>query len=124
MWARRRAQRERAAARCGETGGSGALALRSVAARGAGPMRQVVASGAGGSIARPRAVVAAEGDDLLAQSSVRGEDAVVAVAVDAGWRDEAAQRSEKLEGREDEDGAAVAGGSRGVVEDLADAGLA
>jgi hypothetical protein len=49
---------------------------------------------------------------------------VVAVAVDAGRRDEAAQRGEKREGREDEDGAAVAGGSRGEVEDLADAGLA
>jgi hypothetical protein len=49
---------------------------------------------------------------------------VVAVAVDAGWRDETTDGGEELEGREDEDGAAVAGGSRGVVEDLADDGLA
>jgi hypothetical protein len=49
---------------------------------------------------------------------------MIAVARDA-WRwDQAAQRGEELEGREGEDGAAVAGGSRGVVEDLANAGLA
>jgi hypothetical protein len=39
-------------------------------------------------------------------------------------RRRAAERGEKLEGREGEDGAAVAGGSRREVEDLADAGLA
>jgi hypothetical protein len=40
------------------------------------------------------------------------------------WRDEAGEHGEKLKGREGEDGAAVAGGSRGQVEDLADAGIA
>jgi hypothetical protein len=49
---------------------------------------------------------------------------VVAVAMDARRRDEAGECSQKLEGREGEDGAAVAGGSRGQVEDLADAGIA
>jgi hypothetical protein len=49
---------------------------------------------------------------------------VVAVAVDA-WRwDQAAECGEKLEGREGEDGAAVAGGTGGQVEDLADAVVA
>ena len=49
---------------------------------------------------------------------------MVAVAVDTGRRDEATQRGEKIEGREDEDGADVASEPRGVVEDLADADLA
>jgi hypothetical protein len=40
------------------------------------------------------------------------EVAVVAVAMDAGRRDQAAECGEKLEGGEGEDGAAVAGGSR------------
>jgi hypothetical protein len=44
--------------------------------------------------------VAAEVDDPLAQASVRGEDAVVAVAVDAGWRNQTAEGGEKLEGGE------------------------
>jgi hypothetical protein len=49
---------------------------------------------------------------------------VVAVAVDA-WRwDQAAECGEKLEGREGEDGAAVAGGSCREVDDLVDTGLA
>jgi hypothetical protein len=69
-------------------------------------------------------VVAAEGDYPLAQARGRCEDAVVAVAMDAGRRDQAAQCGEKLEGGEGEDGAAVAGGSRGQLEDLADAGIA
>jgi hypothetical protein len=57
-------------------------------------------------------------------SELQSEDAMIAVARDA-WRwDQAAQRGEELEGREGEDGAAVAGGSRGVVEELANAGLA
>jgi hypothetical protein len=47
---------------------------------------------------RRLAVVAAEGDRPLAQPGVRGEDTVVAVAVDAGRRDEAGERGEKLEG--------------------------
>jgi hypothetical protein len=68
--------------------------------------------------------VAAEVDDPLAQACVRCEDAVVAVAMDAGRRDQAAQPGEKLEGGEGEDGAAVAGGLRGQVDDLADAGIA
>jgi hypothetical protein len=58
-----------------------------------------------------RGVVASEVDHLLAQARVRCKDAVVAVAVDTGRRDEAAQCGEKLEGGEGEDGAAVAGGS-------------
>jgi hypothetical protein len=49
---------------------------------------------------------------------------VVAVAMDAGRRDQAAQCGEKLEGGEGEDGATVAGGSRREVDDLVDTGLA
>lgn len=49
---------------------------------------------------------------------------MVAVAVDGGRRDEAFEGGEELEGREGEDSAAVAGGPRGVVENLADRGLA
>jgi hypothetical protein len=49
---------------------------------------------------------------------------MIAVAVDAWRRDQSTQRGEKLEGREGEDGAAVAGGTRGQVEDLADAVVA
>jgi hypothetical protein len=69
-------------------------------------------------------VVAAEGDDAGAQGGVGGEDAVVAVTVDAGWQDEAGERCEKLERREGKEGAAVRGGPRRVVADLAYAGLA
>jgi hypothetical protein len=43
-------------------------------------------------------VVAAEADHPLAQARVRCEDAVVAVAVDAGRWDQAAECGEKLEG--------------------------
>jgi hypothetical protein len=73
--------------------------------------------------------VAVEVDDPFAEAGVRGKDAVVAVAMDAGRRDQAAQRGEQpkrsegrrrqREGREGEDGAAVAGGTGGQVEDLA-----
>jgi hypothetical protein len=63
-------------------------------------------------------------DHPLAYASVGCEDAVVAVAVDAGRRDQAAQRGEKLEGGEGEDGAAVAGGSCREVDDLVNTGLA
>jgi hypothetical protein len=89
----------------------------------AAPGRQVIGWGVG-QLTHRFGAVAAEIDHPLAQARVRGEDAVVAVAVDA-WRwDEAAQRGEKLEGGEGEDGAAVAGGSRRQVYDLADAGIA
>jgi hypothetical protein len=57
-----------------------------------------VASGAAGGVARRLADVAVELDDPFAQARVRCEDAVVAVAVDTGWRDESAQCGEKLEG--------------------------
>jgi hypothetical protein len=67
--------------------------------------------------------VAIEVDDPFAEAGVRGKDAVIAVAVDAGWRDEAGEGGEKLEAREGEDGAAVAGGTRRVIENLADRGL-
>jgi hypothetical protein len=43
-------------------------------------------------------VVAAEGDDPGPEACVGGEDAVVAVAVDAGRRDQAGEGVEKLEG--------------------------
>ncbi|MGH7752351.1 MAG: hypothetical protein ACREN5_06015, partial [Gemmatimonadales bacterium] len=62
--------------------GSGTLDLRS------GGLRQ-------GGVGRQLAVVAAQGDDAFAQVRVGREDAMVAVAVDAGWRDEAAERGEK-----------------------------
>jgi hypothetical protein len=117
--------------------GAGGGAVRGV--------RQVGGADAGGSccgsrngtavgVARRHDSVAAEGDYPLAQARVRCEDAVVAVAMDAGRRDQAAQcgeqpkrsegRRRQLEGGEGEDGAAVTGGSRGQVEDLADAGIA
>jgi hypothetical protein len=118
MRARRRAQRERAAARCGslEVGGvgvSGSVGIARLAF-----CEAVRAAGCCG--------VAAELDHALARESVRCENAlvVVAVAVDAGRRDQAAQRGEELERREGEDGAAVAGGPRRELEDPADAGLA
>jgi hypothetical protein len=77
----------------------------------AGPGRQVIGCGVG-QLTRRFGVVAAGMDHVRAQARFRGEDAVVAVAVDA-WRwDEAAERGEKLEGGEGEGGAAVAGGSR------------
>jgi hypothetical protein len=44
---------------------------------------------------------------------------VVAVAVDAGWRNEAAKGGEELERREGEDVATAGCGSRQVMEDLA-----
>jgi hypothetical protein len=42
----------------------------------------------------------------------RGKDSVIAVAMDAWWRDEPRQAREQLEGREAEDGAPVGRGSR------------
>jgi hypothetical protein len=45
----------------------------------------------------PVGVVAAEGDDPGAEPCVGGEDAVVAVAVDARRRDQAREGFEKLE---------------------------
>ncbi|HUF31424.1 MAG TPA: hypothetical protein VMM77_12300, partial [Gemmatimonadaceae bacterium] len=98
--------------------GAGGGALRGVRQVGdvglgrAGLGRQVVARAADSRAARRLAVVAAEIDDPFAQPCVGCEDAVVAVAVNAGRRDQAAQRGEKLEGREGEDSAAVADGSR------------
>jgi hypothetical protein len=56
----------------------------------AGPGRQLIGCGAG-HLTRHFGVVAAEIDDLLAQARVRCEDAVVAVAVDAGRWDQAAE---------------------------------
>jgi hypothetical protein len=46
------------------------------------------------------------------------------VAVDAGRWDQAAECGEKFEGREGEDGTAVAGGSCRVVDDPVDAAVA
>jgi hypothetical protein len=60
-------------------------------------------------------VVASEGDDPGPEPCVGGEDAVVAVAVDAGWGDQAGEGVEKREGREGEKGAAVRGGTCGVI---------
>jgi hypothetical protein len=75
---------------------------------------------------------AAQGDDAGAEPGVGRQHAVVAVAVDAGWRDEASEdgeepersagRRRQVEGREDEDGAAIERGSGQVIEDLAHAG--
>jgi hypothetical protein len=102
--------------------GAGGGALRGVVSGSVGIVR--LAACKAGRPARRNGVVAAEVDDPLTQAGVRCEDAVVTVAVDAGRRDQSAERGEKLEGREGEDGAAVAGGTRGQVEDLADAVVA
>jgi hypothetical protein len=56
--------------------------------------------GFGGGVER-RLVVTAQGDDVFAQARVGRKDAVVAVAVDAGRRDEAADGGEKLESLHD-----------------------
>jgi hypothetical protein len=96
MRARRRAQREWAAASCGESGRSAARPPAVPAAGGRSWPAGLVAVSPGA------ATVAAQGNDTLAQERVRGEDAVVAMAVDAGRRDEAADSGEKLEGREGE----------------------
>lgn len=64
------------------------------------------------------AVGVCHGDDARAQAGVRCEDAMVAVAVDARRRDEASERGEEVERREDEQGAAVGCGARRPVEDL------
>jgi hypothetical protein len=65
---------------------------------------------------------AAEGDDAGAEPGVGRQHAVVAVAVDAGRRDEAGEGGEEVERREGEDGAAVERGAWQVIEDLAHAG--
>jgi len=57
--------------------------------------------------------VTTENDDVFAQARGGCEDPVIAVAMAAGWWGEAAERGEKLEGREDEDRAAVAVGRGG-----------
>jgi hypothetical protein len=80
--------------------------------------------GAAVGVPRRHDSVAVEVGDPFAESGVRGKDAVVAVAVDAGRRDQAGERGQELEGREGEDGAAVAGGTGGQVEDLANAVVA
>jgi hypothetical protein len=49
---------------------------------------------------------------------------MVAVAMDAGRPDEAAECGEEFQGREDENGAPVERGARRFVADLADGGLA
>jgi hypothetical protein len=54
-------------------------------------------------VLRIRRSVGREGDDPLSQACVGGEDAVIAVAMDAGRRDEAAERLEEVEGREAEE---------------------
>jgi len=65
---------------------------------------------------------AAQSDDAGAEPGVGRKDAVVAVAVDTGRRDEAGEGGEKVEGREGEDSAAVERGSGQEIEDLAHAG--
>ena len=56
-----------------------------------------------------------------AQAGMGREDAVVTVAVDARRRDEASERGEEVERREDEQRAAVGCGARRPVEDLSHA---
>jgi len=53
----------------------------------------------------------AHGDHVGPKSGVRGKDSVIAMAMDAWWRDEAGQALKQLEGREEEDGPAVGRGS-------------
>jgi hypothetical protein len=67
-------------------------------------------------------VVAAEGDDPGPEPCVGSLHAVVAVAVDAGWGDQAGKGVEKLEGREGEEGAAVGDGTSRLIVHAADAG--
>ncbi len=66
-------------------------------------------------------VVASEGDDPGPEAGVRGEHAVVAVAVDPGRRDQAREGFEKLERREGEEGPAIGGGAGWLIEDPANA---
>jgi hypothetical protein len=63
--------------------------------------------------------LASPGGDEAAQSGIGGEDAVVALAVDAGRRDEAGEGVEKFEGREREDGAPIGGGPGQAVDHTA-----
>jgi len=65
---------------------------------------------------------AAECDDAGTEPGIGGEDAVVAVAMDAGRRDQAGEGGEELERGEGEDGATVGCGSGQVIEDLVYAG--
>ena len=69
-------------------------------------------------VERSSSLLAPEGDDAGAQAGVWGEDAVVAVAVDAwGWN-EASEGGEEFERGEHEQFAAVGRGPRRPVEDL------
>jgi hypothetical protein len=67
--------------------------------------------------------VASEGDDVGRESGVGGQDSVVAVAVDPGWRDKAGEGVQKFERREGEVGAAVGGGPGRLVEHPAKGGV-
>ena len=67
--------------------------------------------------------LASEGDDAGTEPCVGGEDAVVAVAVDPGRRDQPGEGVEELKGREGEEGTPVRGGTGWLVEHAADAGV-
>jgi hypothetical protein len=58
------------------------------------------------------------GGDQRPQGSIGGKDAVVAVSVDAGWREYLGQAVQKLQGREAQGGAAGGIGLGEQVEDL------
>lgn len=58
-------------------------------------------------------VVVAEGEDLGPEPRVGGQDAVIAVAVYPGRRDEAGEGFQEFEGRGGEEGAAVGGATGG-----------
>ncbi len=99
--------------------GSGALDLRS-----AGYVGHTGVLRVGGESIATAPSWRAQGEDVFAQARVGPENAMIAVAMDAGRRDEAAEGGEELEGREDEHGATVRRGPRRLVADLADGGLA
>jgi hypothetical protein len=69
---------------------------------------------------RTRFQAAGQGGDALPQTGVRREDAMIPVSVDARWGGQAGERGEKLQGREDEQGAPVRRGARRLVEDVLD----
>jgi hypothetical protein len=69
---------------------------------------------------RTRFQAAGQGGDALPQTGVRREDAMIPVPVDARWGDQAGERGEKLQGREDEQGAPVERGARGLIENVLD----
>jgi len=71
---------------------------------------------------RKPGVVAAEGDDPDPEACVGSENAVITVAVDPGWGDQAGEGVEKLEGREGEEGAAVGGGAGRAIVHPTDVG--